>query len=95
MPAIGQKTSISTDAASALTSSATPVATQVYLRANTGNAGKLYLACTSAVTTGTGYEVNPGQEVVVHKAEIPSGDAANIFLIAAAGNANIASYRVI
>lgn len=95
MPSVGQLTSISTATASGLVATTTPVQTMVMIRANTANTGKLYLCFTSAATTGNGYEINAGQEVQVHRAEIPSADAQNVFLIAATSNTNIASYRII
>lgn len=87
----GQNTSI-TGTAAALVGSPATVHQCVLIKALSGNAASVFVGLSSGVTSGTGWELAAGDEILVSKAECP--DAAQLFLVAGTGTLGVC-YRIL
>lgn len=82
----GQNATI-TGTPSQLTATATPVKYGTLIKALSGNAASVWVQPASGVTTGTGWELAAGDEMMVSRDE--AADASQIYVVATSGTLGV------
>lgn len=86
VPQYGQNADVDATA-EALTADTIKVTFGTFIKALAANTDNVFVGLSDAVTTGTGYQLDAGQEMFVSKAECP--DAGLIYVIGGAANQGV------